>query len=106
MPDTPPKSRKGYIPGQNAPASGVYGVHHGGRHRSDHETLVIRGDEFPACRSCKSDVRYTLTKEVGYVTDDFDFAAPTELILARKKPAAGAASLKEQFRTARRVLFR
>jgi hypothetical protein len=68
-----------YSPGQSAPASGVYRVHHGTGHREDHDLIVIRGEEFAACRSCKGVVQFTLKKQASYITDDFDFAGPMEL---------------------------
>lgn len=79
-----------YSPGQSARASGAYCVHHGTGYREDHDLLAIRGEGFAACRSCKGDVQFTLTKQAIYITDDFDFAAPIELILVPKKPAARA----------------
>jgi hypothetical protein len=84
------QSRQQYTPGQYAPVNGVYCVHHGANHRQDHDVVILRDEEFPACRSCRGDVRYTLTKEARYVTDDFDLAAPTGFILMPKKPAARA----------------
>ena len=79
------ESREEYSPGQTAHISGLYRVHHGKNHRQDHDVLVIWRDEFPACRECRGDVRYTLVQQVTYITHDFDLTAPLEFLIPRRK---------------------
>jgi hypothetical protein len=75
--------REQYTPGQIAPVSGVYTIVHHRGHRDDHDVVVISGDEFPACRECKGNVRYTIRQQVAYITHDFDLTAPAELLSRR-----------------------
>lgn len=79
------KSRPHYTPGQNAPVTGLYRVHHGATHREDHDVVIIRGEEFPACRLCKGQVTYTIKQQASHITHDIDFTAPTALILTRTR---------------------
>ena len=73
-------------PGQLAPASGVYLVKHLNQHRAVHEVLVIRGEEFPLCRTCRGSVRFRLEREVDHVHHDWDLAGPMESSLAEQLP--------------------
>ncbi len=66
---------RAYKPGQMVPISGIYTVIHVD-HRGTHEALAIRGDVFPACRMCKSQVRFQIAQVVPRVTHDFDLAGP------------------------------
>lgn len=77
------QSTEQYLPGQSAPVSGLYRVRHGRSHRQGHDVVVISGDEFPGCRECRGDVRFTLVQQAAYITHDFDLTAPAELIPRR-----------------------
>ena len=73
-------------PGQLAPASGVYLVKHLNQHRGVHEVLVIRGEEFPLCRTCRASVRFRLQREIDHVHHDWDLAGPMESSLSEQLP--------------------
>ena len=79
------------VPGQRAPVSGLYRVHHLRPHRGDHNVVILRAEELPACRLCRAHVQYVIEREALYITDDFDFVAPVAVILPPKKPAVRAA---------------
>jgi dTDP-4-dehydrorhamnose 3,5-epimerase-like enzyme len=55
--------------------SGIYRVVHL-HHRKPHLVVAIRGEVFPACRQCRSKIRYELVQKAGYIVDDWDLAGP------------------------------
>lgn len=81
---------RAYKPGQLVPISGLYTVVHQA-HRAEHEVLGIRGDEFPACRVCKDEVRFYVAQVIPYITHDFDLAGPRLAARKKAKTADGAA---------------
>ncbi len=83
---------RAYKSGQMVPISGIYTVIHVD-HRGPHEALAIRGDVFPACRICKTQVRFQIARVVPHVTHDFDLAGPTfKASKGRAKAANGGQS--------------
>ncbi len=76
-----------YKPGQMVPISGIYTVVHIG-HRPDHEVVAIRGEEFPPCRVCRTNVTFFPTQPVTHMTHDFDLAGPSFQILRGRAKAA------------------
>jgi hypothetical protein len=76
-----------YKPGQMVPISGIYTVVHV-VHRSDHEVIAIRGEEFPSCRVCRANVTFYPAQAVTHMTHDFDLAGPCfQMRRARAKAA-------------------
>ncbi len=73
------------------PISGIYNVIHVA-HRTAHEVLAIRGDEFPSCRICKNDVRFSVTQVIPHITHDFDLAGPRFRVLKGRAKAANKAA--------------
>ena len=72
-------ARKKFRPGGLAPITGVYAVTHGVRHRDRHEVVIIRGEQLPACRTCKLNVTYEIVRPISHVTHDWDFSGPPNL---------------------------
>lgn len=68
--------RRAYAPGEMAPVTGVYRVVHQ-EHRPDYDAVLIRGEQFPACRTCKAAVRFIVQTQASHILHDFDFAGPT-----------------------------
>ncbi len=66
------KPNYGHCPGEIVPVSGVYAVQHND-HRSEHIAILLCGEAFPACRTCKDAVRFTLSRDVAHVAQDRDF---------------------------------
>jgi hypothetical protein len=71
------------------PISGLYTVVHQ-LHRADHQVLAVRGDEFPPCRLCKSEVRFFVAEVVPYMIHDFDLAGPRFALRKIGAKAAGS----------------
>ncbi len=76
-----------YEPGQIVPASGIYTAVHN-EHRSQHEVVAIRGEEFPPCRICKDEVRFHMARPVPHMTHDFDLTGPNKWTLRHRARAA------------------
>ena len=68
--------------GQRAHKSGIYNAVHFD-HRHDHEVIVLRGEEFPDCRTCGRNVRFYQVRAVRHVTHDFDFSGPALRLVKR-----------------------
>lgn len=72
-------------PGDTASVSGLYRVFHQG-HRGDHDVIVLAGETFPACRSCRGLVAFELMEAVEHVAHDWDFTGPNlKLIFSRNR---------------------
>ncbi len=71
--------REIHLPGELAPVSGIYRVTHLTRHRDSHLAVIIRGEELPTCRTCKTNVRFEVLHMASHVTHDWDFTAPSGL---------------------------
>jgi hypothetical protein len=84
MPDD--SSRRTYQPGQLVPTSGIYTAVHQS-HRAPHEVVAIKGEEFPACRGCRDDVRFYIARLVPHMTHDFDLTGPASPRRKRAKAA-------------------
>lgn len=71
-PSTAPQKEE-YRPGETAPAAGIYEVVHAG-HRMPHLAILLRGETFPSCRTCKDAVRFRLARPADHVSGDKDLA--------------------------------
>ncbi len=78
---------RAYEPSQMVPISGVYTVIHAA-HRSPHETIAIRGEEFPSCRVCQDEVRFYVARVIPHMTHDFDLAGPSFRVYKGRAKAA------------------
>ena len=63
--------KKIFRPGDTAPVSGIYEVVHDG-HRPPHTAILLKDEIFPACRTCKDGVRFTLGRHADHVSGDND----------------------------------
>ena len=70
---TAPGKRQ-YCPGESAPTTGIYDVVHEG-HRRPHVAILLAGEIFPACRTCKDAVRFTLARQANHVAGDADLGS-------------------------------
>lgn len=73
QPSTAPQ-KKEYRPGEVAPAAGIYEVVHAG-HRVPHVAILLDGEIFPSCRTCKEAVRFRLTRHADHISGDSDLAS-------------------------------
>lgn len=53
--------------------SGIYEVIHDRDHREAHEVVMISGENFPDCETCKDKVRFRLVRTAPYIFQDEDF---------------------------------
>ena len=78
-PERPPKGgrRRGSDrtsrPGDTVRQSGIYEVVHERHHRVTHEVVMISGDQFPPCETCREHVRFKLVRAATYIFYDQDF---------------------------------
>lgn len=77
-----------YSPGERVAVSGIYTAVHR-EHRSPHEVVAIRGEEFPVCRVCTTEVRFHVARVLPHMTHDFDLTGPEPRALRRRSKAAG-----------------
>lgn len=62
-----------YRAGEAVRQSGIYEVVHAGNHREAHEVVMISGEHFPDCDTCKEKVRFLLVRTAPYIFQDEDF---------------------------------
>ncbi len=67
-----PNGRR-YRSGEVVRQSGIYEVVHEREHRETHEVVMISGETFPACDTCKDKVRFRLIRTAPYIFQDEDF---------------------------------
>jgi hypothetical protein len=67
-----PNGRR-YRPGDTVRQSGIYEVLHDRGHREVHEAVMISGEQFPDCETCKERVRFRLVRTAPYIFQDEDF---------------------------------
>jgi hypothetical protein len=67
-----PNSRR-YRAGDTVRQSGIYEVIHDRDHRDAHEVVMISGERFPDCETCKEKVRFRLVRTAPYIFQDEDF---------------------------------
>jgi hypothetical protein len=82
------RENRPHNPGEAVPTSGIYTAVHLD-HRPPHEVIAIQGEEFPACRLCKTNVRFHAGRLLPHMTHDFDLAGPPTRQLKRRAKAAG-----------------
>ena len=67
-----PNGRR-YRSGDTVRQSGIYEVIHDRNHRDAHEVVMISGEHFPDCETCKEKVRFRLVRTAPYIFQDEDF---------------------------------
>jgi hypothetical protein len=65
--------RKIFAAGEIIPESGIYEVMHEGKHRVEHESVLVKGDPFPLCDTCHDRVRFRVVRTAPYIFHDQDF---------------------------------
>jgi hypothetical protein len=58
--------------GDAVPESGVYTVIHD-RHRPSHAATIFKGERFPTCAQCGTQVRFMLLHPAALISEDSDF---------------------------------
>jgi hypothetical protein len=69
----PRRDGRRYRPGDTIRQSGIYEVMHDRQHRETHEAVMIGGEHFPDCETCKDKVRFRLVRTAPYIFQDEDF---------------------------------
>ena len=67
-----PNGRR-YRSGDLVRQSGIYEVAHDRNHRESHEVVMISGERFPDCETCKEKVRFRMVRTAPYIFQDEDF---------------------------------
>jgi|SRR5579862_1428764 len=67
------RSTRRYRAGDAVRQSGIYEVIHDRSHRDVHEVVMISGEHFPDCETCKEKVRFRLVRTAPYIFQDEDF---------------------------------
>jgi len=68
----PSKAEQIFKSGEEVPESGVYTVIHAG-HRPNHAATIFKGERFPSCAQCGSQVGFMLVRPAALIAEDFDF---------------------------------
>ncbi|HUI83178.1 MAG TPA: hypothetical protein VL240_03095 [Candidatus Binatia bacterium] len=66
-----------YRSGDTVRQSGIYEVIHDRDHREAHEVVMISGERFPGCETCRDRVRFRLVRTAPYIFQDEDFEEET-----------------------------
>ncbi len=66
-----------YRAGETVRQSGIYEVIHDRNHREAHDVVMISGELFPDCETCKDKVRFRLIRTAPYIFQDEDFEEET-----------------------------
>lgn len=69
----PRRDGRSFRPGETIRQSGIYEVMHDREHRAAHEAVMIGGERFPDCETCKDKVRSRLVRTAPYIFQDEDF---------------------------------
>ena len=69
---------RSYKPGDTVRQSGIYEVVHDREHRGAHEVVMVSGDLFPPCDTCRDRVRFKLAHSATYIFFDQDFENSAE----------------------------
>ena len=69
----PRRDGRRYRAGDTIRQSGIYEVLHDREHRETHEAVMIGGEHFPDCETCKDKVRFRLIRTAPYIFQDEDF---------------------------------